>query len=693
MVNIIMKDLLLNTPLTEIRKIDGKRAKALGRLGLVTLEDLLWYWPARWDDLSIITPIAKVAAGDEVTVAGNIQSISTRRTPRRGMTITEALISDASGSVKVVWFNQPYLATFLPKGTDALLHGKADYDSRGLKLSNPSYEKQKADSVHLGRIVPVYGATKNLTSKWLRFFIKPLLGSADKIEEFLPQGILEKHNLMGLEEAIQQIHFPDSEDKLERAKRRLAFDELLLLQINAQSNKKKWEANKSYKIKFNESGVKKFVASLPFILTKDQKKAAWEIFRDSDKGSPMNRLLEGDVGSGKTVVAVMAMQLAATQGFQSVLMAPTEILARQHFNAVVALLKNVKLKVGLLTRVDSKLSGKDLSRQEMLKRISEGKVDVIIGTHALIQEKVVFKDLALVIVDEQHRFGVRQRAALKKVNKNKKVPHLLSMTATPIPRTLALAIFGDLDLSIIREMPEGRKPILTKVVAPINRTKAYHFIKKQIDAGRQVFVVCPLIEESDKLGVKSVKEEYKKLDKDVFPDLAIGIMHGKLKKEEKENAMQDFLLNKVKILVTTSVVEVGIDVPNASVMMIEGAERFGLAQLHQFRGRVGRGEHQSYCFLFSDSDAENTLKRLSALVGSNDGFDLAKRDLEIRGPGEVYGLRQSGFPDLRMASLMDAELLKLAKDDAEDLVKNNKLDSYPELIQKLKKFSTVLHLE
>lgn len=688
-----MKDLSLNTPLTEVRKIDGKRSKALKKLGLVTLEDLLWYWPARWDDFSIITPIAKVTAGDEVTVAGNIQSISTRRTPRQGMTITEALISDASGSIKVVWFNQLYLATFLPKGTDALLHGRADYDSRGLKLSNPSYEKQKADPVHLGRIVPVYSATKNLTPKWLRFFIKPLLGNADKFKEFLPKKIIKKHQLVGLSEAIKQIHFPDSNKLLEAAKRRLAFDELLLLQINAQANKKKWVENLSYQIKFDESGIKKFVASLPFTLTKDQKKAAWEIFKDLDKGSPMNRLLEGDVGSGKTVVAVMAMQLAATQGFQSVLMAPTEILARQHFNAVGELLKDSKLKVGLLTRVDFKLANKDTPQKDLLKQISTGKVDVIIGTHALIQEKVGFKDLALAIVDEQHRFGVGQRAALKKINKNKKVPHLLSMTATPIPRTLALAIFGDLDLSIIREMPKGRKPILTKVVVPMNRTKAYGFIKKQITSGRQVFVVCPLIEESDKLGVKSVKQEYKKLDKDIFPDLAIGIMHGKLKKEEKETTMQDFFLNKIKILVSTSVVEVGIDVPNATVMMIEGAERFGLAQLHQFRGRVGRSEHQSYCFLFSDSDAENTLKRLSALVASNDGFYLAKRDLEIRGPGEVYGLRQSGFPDIQMASLMDTELLKLAREDAEELVKKNKLDDYPAIKNKLRKFSNVLHLE
>ncbi len=551
--------------------------------------------------------------------------------------------------------------------------------------------------------MPNYHLTANITHQQIRFLIKQVIGLADEIIDWLPREVMDNNKLISLGEAIKIIHFPKNEKDIDEARRRLAFNELFLIQLQSQLLRREAINRVSTPVKFFEAETKNFVDSLPFKLTNAQRKAAWEILRDMEKNKPMSRLLEGDVGSGKTVVAAIAMLNAVLNKKQAVLMAPTEILAKQHYESICRLFADFDIKIGLITQSDKKLNNElEIMNQELEKK---NKIhnslfiihnsQIIIGTHALIQEDVEFKDLALAIIDEQHRFGVEQRKTLIAKSGDKKItPHLLSMTATPIPRSLALAIYGDLDISIINEMPIGRKKVLTKVVPEENREKAYEFIREEIKNGRQVFVICPLIDLSDKLGVKSVKAEFEKLDKLVFPEIKIGMLHGKLKSKEKEEVMKDFLENKIKILVSTSVVEVGVDVPNASVMMIEGADRFGLAQLHQFRGRVGRSDFQSYCFLFTESDSANTLKRLDALTKYNDGFQLAKMDLKFRGPGEVYGTLQKGFPELKIASLFDYELMKTAKEEAEKLIKKDaSLNSWAELKNKMGENKNQAHLE
>ncbi|MDP2753735.1 MAG: ATP-dependent DNA helicase RecG, partial [Nitrospirota bacterium] len=504
--------------------------------------------------------------------------------------------------------------------------------------------------------------------------------------------------LLNLASAIAKIHFPKTTADIDRARERLAFNEFFLIQLQSQLIRRDALKSVSAKVEFKEAETKKFVDSLPFKLTDAQRKAAWEILRDMGEDKPMSRLLEGDVGSGKTVVAVIAMLNAALGGMQSVLMAPTEILARQHYETICRLLEGWNIKVGLLTRAMKRVNyelrimnyGLDKKDKNKNSLFIIHNSDIIIGTHALIQEKIKFKNLALAIIDEQHRFGVEQRKALiLKSGGARTVPHLLSMTATPIPRSLALALYGDLDVSVIDEMPANRKKVLTYIVPEAKRESAYKFIRGQIKQGRQVFVICPLIDISDKLGVKSVKAEFEKLDKKIFPDLKIGFLHGRMVAREKEEIMWDFLDNKIKILVSTSVVEVGVDVPNATVMMIESADRFGLAQLHQFRGRVGRSEHQSYCFLFAGErdfeilPSDKTMKRLQALVNCHNGFELAKMDLKFRGPGEAYGTAQKGFPELKIASLFDYQLMKQARDAAIKLINQDaSLNSWPELKEK-----------
>lgn len=689
----------LNTPLTEFRSLQKTKKDALERLGLNTLEDLLFYFPQKYDDFSTISKISSIAPGQNYTVKGKITSINNIRTPRKRMIITEAIITDNSGSAKIIWFNQPYLKNNFKPDTEVILNGKIERRYSSLQITSPNYERYKENSIHTGRIVPQYSETHNITSKWIRFFINPLLKHTKLIKDFLPINIKKSQNLIDLPQAIKQIHFPENNNKLNQAIKRLSFDELFLIQLDSQIKKQNWQQNKSKKFKFDQKLIKQFVDSLPFVLTNDQKRTSWDILRDLEKNKPMGRLLEGDVGSGKTVVAAIAALQVASLGSQVAIMTPTEILAKQHYDSFVELFKDTNIKIGLLTRLDNiTISKKKHTRKEFVEMIKKGKIDIIIGTHALIQKEVRFKDLGLAIIDEQHRFGVKQRAALRKVNLSKYTPHLLSMTATPIPRTLSLAIYGDLDISIIREKPKGRMEILTKIVAPENRNKAYNFINKKVKEGRQVFVICPRIEIGEKKDstwddVKAVKEEYKKLDKHVFPDLKIGLLHGKLKKEEKEKIMNDFAANKINILVSTSVVEVGVDIPNATIMMIEDAEKFGLAQLHQFRGRVGRGEHQSFCFLFSESPSFPSLQRLRALTKTNDGFELAEMDLKLRGPGEVCGQRQSGMPDLKMASLTDYENIKIAKSEAGKLLKSDsELEKHPQLKNELAKFKNTVHL-
>ena len=715
----------LRTKIEKLPFIGPAFVKKLHRVGIKTVEDLLFYFPFRYDDFSEVKKISEVELGEVVSVQGKIIEIKNIRSWKRKMNITEALIEDETSAIKAVWFNQPFLVRNLKKGANVSLSGKVVYAQEGLQLSNPSYELLgSGQSLHTARLVSVYHETQGLSSKWLRAHIKPIIKLADEVEEFLPASIIKDQNLFSYSKAVKQIHFPDNEEKARDAKRRLAFDELFLVQLYMMLQKKKWQENKSVKINFNKKlkkEIKDFVDNLPFELTDAQRISSWNIIKDFENSRPMNRLLEGDVGSGKTLVALISALVVIKSGYQVAFMAPTEILARQHFKEAVRrfgekhtpsegnsilnpLLRGVGVcKIALLTGSESKIYKdgeiEEISKKKLLEKIKDGEINFIIGTHSLIQEKVVFKNLAFSIVDEQHRFGIDQRAKIQTEVLDvkdglKTVPHLLSMTATPIPRTLALTVYGDLDLSILDEMPKGRRKIITKLVAPANRDLAYDFIRDQIKKGRQVFVICPLIEESDVLEVKSATEEYEKLSKNIYSDLSVGLLHGKMKSKEKEEVMQKFIKKKIDILVSTSVIEVGIDIPNASIMLVEGSDRFGLAQLHQFRGRVGRGEYQSFCFLFTDSTSATTARRLKALIKSNNGFELAEQDLKIRGPGELVGVRQSGLPDLAMASLSDSQLIKNTREEAGKLIDtDHKLSKYPKLAEKLKKFTKEVHFE
>lgn len=683
----------LDTSVSELPKIGEKLSKRLGKLGLHSVADLLAYYPFRYEDFSTITKIADVKPDTHITIRGTVNLIANKRAFRRRMYLTECLLSDDTGSIKAIWFNQPFITKMIKQGDTVYLSGKAEYTSYGLQLTSPSYEKIKKEQIHTARIVPIYSLTENLTEKQIRYLIKLILPLAKQIPDWLPKDFLKKYNLIDLAKAVHEVHFPSDQVSLDQAIRRLKFNELFLIQLRVQNIRRGLAELTAPGITFRENETKKFVRSLPFQLTASQKATTWEILKAIQMNKPMNRLLEGDVGSGKTVVAAIVVLNVVKNGFQAALMAPTEILATQHYKTINELLGGTGITVSLLTRSMKKYKGKETTQKKLLEHISNGNTQIIIGTHALIQEKVTFDNLGLVIIDEQHRFGVDQRKTLKQKSAEF-VPHLLSMTATPIPRSLALTLYGDLDLSIITQMPKNRKKIITKIVPPQKRKLAYNFIRDEISNGRQVFVICPLIEESDKLGVKAATAEYEKLRKNVFPDLSVGLIHGKLKAVDKDSAMNRFAENKIKILVATAVVEVGIDVPNASVMMIEGAERFGLAQLHQFRGRVGRADHQSYCFIFSDSDSDKTIQRLDALVTAKNGFELAERDLEFRGPGEVYGVRQSGFPELKIAKLTDLDLITLTKKAAVEFFKRDPdLKTYHSIKEKILSFAKNTHLE
>lgn len=679
----------------KLTRVGRSTARLLNNLGIFKVADLIEYYPFRYDDFSQTVKIKDLKPYQTVTVKGKLSLISNRRAHRKRMVVTEALLEDETGSIQLIWFNQPFLTKNLRVGEEIYVSGRVDLSNLSLQFVSPAYEKASQDSVNTGKIVPVYPLTSRLTQKQLRFLINFALKSLPSLTDWLPDKILQKYSLMPLGQAVEEVHFPSNFAELAKARYRLKFNELFLIQAQNQLQKKFLEKNKAVKINFQQADIVKFVDSLPFKLTDDQKKAAWQIFLDLEKNQPMNRLLEGDVGSGKTVVAALAILNTVLNGYQAVLMAPTEILARQHYLSLQRFLAGFNLPLALFSRSERLISGEEdkVKKEDLIAQIKEGKIAVVIGTHALIQEELQYRNLGLVIIDEQHRFGVEQRKKLKEKNLTKKTPHFLSMTATPIPRSLALILYGDLDLTMIKEMPKGRKKIITQVVYEKNRTQAYDFIRQEIRQGRQVFVICPLIDPSDKLGVKSVKEEFKKLDKIVFPELEIALLHGKLKGAEKEKIMADFKANKTKILVSTSVIEVGIDIPNATIMMIECADRFGLAQLHQFRGRVGRGEAQSYCFLFSDNFSDKTRERLSALVNSSDGFSLAEYDLKFRGPGEVYGTRQSGLPDLKIASLNDLELINLTKEEAAEFLAENGLEDFPLLQEKLAGLKTINHLE
>ena len=684
----------LKTRVEELYNVGQVCQKHLNRLGIFNIQDLLLHFPSRYEDLSSTKPIIEARPGESATFKGQLMKISSRRTKNRRMIIIEAIISDGTSTLKVIFFNQPFLTRFLRPGDNLVLAGKVDYKPYlGKYLSNPTYEKSNSPtSLHLGRIVPIYPETRGLSSRWLRLKIKPLLKFSSDFADPLPLSIKKRLDLINLDEALRQIHFPDFRESLKAAIKRLAFDELFIIALCAEILRHKFHSLQAEKIRFKKNKIASFVKALPFQLTDCQKRAAWEIICDLGKNKPMNRLLNGDVGSGKTIVAAIAAFLVSLNNRQTAIMAPTEVLAHQHYQNFIKLFKNYHLKIELKT------SSHNLVRKDKL--IDS---DIIIGTHALIQEGVKFKNLALTIIDEQHRFGVKQRALIKQRSTKRITPHFLTMTATPIPRTLSLALYGDLDISTIDELPRGRQRIKTSLIPPRKRNQAYDFIRSEVKKGRQVFVICPLIEKPDRNkekmtfdfdNRKAALEEYQKLKKTIFPNLKIGLLHGRMKSKDKEKTMQQFKKKKLDILVSTSVVEVGVDIPNASVMMIEGAERFGLSQLHQFRGRVGRSKHQSYCLLFSQSWGEETRTRLKIMVETNDGFKIAEADLKLRGPGEVYGERQHGASNLRFASLFDLKMIKFSRNEAKKLIaKDPNLASHPLLLNKLKAFEKEIHLE
>jgi len=707
----------LSTPIEEIPRVGPQSQRRLKRLGVKTVKDLLFHFPHRYEDFSNLISLSAAGEriGETICVQGKIAKIKNIRIFRRRMVITEALLQDGTGTLKITWFNQPYLINTFKPGDFLFLAGKMSLKNGKKYLSSPSYEKipaqfingEKYDSTHVGRLIPVYPETEGMSSRWLRFVIKPILTEfKNAVPEALPESIRKENNLLEMKKAIWQIHFPDSLKEAELARRRFVFEELFDLSLMILKEKISLSKEKTASIPINLDSIRKFVSLLPFKLTSDQRKSAWQILKDMEKPTPMNRLLNGDVGSGKTVVAVMAALNTVKAGFQAALMAPTEILAKQHHKTLITALKKFNLKIGLITGKENFVDGKKLKRNELLKKTKEGKIDILVGTHALVQKTVEFKKLALVIIDEQHRFGIEQRMNLAK--KQDFLPHLLSMSATPIPRTLALTIYGDLDLSLIKEMPKGRKKIITRIIPPAKRNEAYDFIRKEVKSGRQIFVICPRIEPSSAKTngeqtpflnernyswqeAKAVKEEFEKLKKEIFPDLRVTMLHGRMKTEEKEKALKSFRNGKTDILVSTSVIEVGIDFPNATIMMIEGSDKFGLAQLHQFRGRVGRGEYQSYCFLFSEFSSN---PRLRAMTISQDGFELAEKDLKLRGPGDLTGQRQWGIPDLVMAFLKNIELVEKTRQAAKAILQQDpEFKNHPLLKARMKEFHRKIHLE
>ncbi len=700
----------LEKSVSTLNRVGEAILKKLDKIGIHSIGDLLYYFPFRYDDYKGVVNIKDLQEGIMISVKAKVELIANRRSFKTHKIITEALVSDESGSLRLVWFNQPYVIKNIKPGDIFLFTGLVKADMLGPQLIAPSYERVSvSQTIATAKLVPIYYLTAGLSQKYLRSLVKQVLENIKNIPDFLPSAILEDNDLLPLNLAIQGAHLPQDDVDLANSQKRLKFDELFLIQLKSELSRRRRSQQQAPVVEFKEDHIKEFVSKLPFTLTKSQKISTWEILKDLEKHSPMNRLLSGDVGSGKTVVAAISIYCAVLNGFQSIMMAPTEILSKQHFESVSKLLGK-KLNVALLTRsqffgsIDNKII--EFKKKDLIKKIGEGQFEVVIGTHTLLSEKIILNKLALVVIDEQHRFGVQQRKLIKEkiTGLNGLSAHFLSMTATPIPRSLALTLYGDLDLSIIDEMPVGRKPVTTRLVEAYNRQKAYDFISEQVQKGRQAFVVCPLIApaedgDEDQLMLfhqtnekKSVIKEYEYLSKKVFPNFKVGFLHGKMAGKEKDEVMQKFKNKEVDILVSTSVVEVGVDIPNASVMMIEGAERFGLAQLHQFRGRVGRAQHQSYCLLFTTKETGGTtLDRLKFFEKNNSGFDLAQKDLDTRGPGEVYGDLQSGQDVWKLAGPVDQQLIKSARSAALKITPN--LDKYPKLKEKIKDFILGNHWE
>jgi ATP-dependent DNA helicase RecG len=705
----------LSDPLSSINRLSPDHAIGLQKLHITTINDLLYHFPTRYADIREEAHAVNVQKGEAVVIYGVMEKVSVKRSFKGHIPMTEAKVMDATGGVRCIWFNQAYIGKMYPDGTKVKISGVAQEDSRGIFLSNPTIERltelpEHADSLFGNSappefLTPIYPETKGVTSLYLYMLIKKAIQGnvLDDVEDPIPEVILKKLHLPLLKDALLYIHFPKNEALTIAARKRFAFEEIFFMQIKQYREKVEAKHSLAYPVTVDDTTLHDFISSFSFTPTDAQASAIDSILEDIAKSEPMGRLLEGDVGSGKTFVAAVVAYAALHnsgskngQRLQVAYMAPTEILAKQHFESFITFFKGTGIEIGLLTgsgckKYPSKSANEtvtDISRTQLLKWLADGRVSIVIGTHALIQKSVEFSNLALIIIDEQHRFGVKQRKALasKKSELRKELPHLLSMTATPIPRTLALTLFGDLELTVIDAMPKNRKKIITEIVPSSRRTETYELIRKELQAGRQVYVICPRIDEQDEEEkqvrlLKSVKEEAQRLADIVFPEFIVDIIHSKMKKEEKEEVMEDFLNKKSDILVATSVVEVGVNIPNATVIVIEHADRFGLAQLHQLRGRVGRAEHQSYCYLFTESTGESTRARLKALVTAKNGFELAEKDMLARGIGALMDGKQWGISDLAMEAIKNPKLVEIARQEARALVDSDPtLKNHPELL-------------
>jgi len=677
----------LNAPVTVLPGVGPKHGETLKKLGLETLEDMLYFFPRRYDDYSQLKTINRLEYGEQVTVIGTVQNASTRKVRNGKINITEGIISDGTGNLRATWFNQPWMTKKLRPGVQVVLSGKTEQYLGRISMNNPEVEQIEQQNLHTNRIVPVYPLTANITQRWLRRLMHRVITYwAPRLADPLPDDLRRDEELTELSNAILQVHFPDSKEKLQEARYRLAFEEILYLQLGMLEQKRTWRERSAQSFMVPQDWLDVRIDQLPFELTSAQQRALIEVRSDLASGHPMNRLLQGDVGSGKTVIAALAIAMVVREGSQSAIMAPTSILADQHYASMKNFLTG---QHGVLKEHQVRLiigATSDSDKQEIRDGLSSGDIKLVIGTHALIEDPVIFSDLQLTIIDEQHRFGVHQRAALRSKGKN---PHLMVMTATPIPRSLALTVYGDLDLLIMDEMPPGRQVVETHLLLPREKERAYSLIHNQVAGGNQAFIIYPLVgdkESSDLLleqeDSKAAIDEHQRLQKEVFTDLSLGLMHGRLKQDEKELVMEHFRSGEYQVLVSTSVVEVGVDIPNATVMLIESANRFGLAQLHQFRGRVGRGDAKAYCLLIPDSDDTAENERLSAMLKTNDGFALAEIDLNQRGPGDFLGTRQSGYTkQLQMASLTDLKLIEKAQHTAKKIHDQDPDLSLPEHAQ------------
>jgi ATP-dependent DNA helicase RecG len=664
----------LDAKLTVLQGVGARHAETLGKLGMITLGDMLYYYPRRYDDYSQLKPIKNLFYGEQVTVIGTIQSVHTRQIRGGKASIVEVIISDGTGGLRLSYFNQPWLANRFKQGDAISVSGKVDQYLGRLVMNSPDWESVEAENLHTNRIVPIYPLAERITQKWLRNVMKQVVEYfAPAVADAIPESVRNAARIMPLGEALLQVHFPSSQDKLKAARERLAFDEIFYLQMGVLRQRRDWQSVDARRFSVLDEWLDSRAASLPFTLTSAQQKAIADIRADLASGKPMNRLLQGDVGSGKTVVAAIAAAMITSNASQAAIMAPTSILAEQHYRNFTNLL-NDSLKpeeIRLLTG-----DTPEPEKEAIRNGLANNTIKIVIGTHAVIEPNVQFADLQFVVIDEQHRFGVEQRAELRSKGTS---PHLLVMTATPIPRSLALTLYGDLDISVMDEMPAGRIPINTFVLRPQERERAFTLLRGQIKDGKQAFIIYPLIEESEKIEARAAVDDYETLSKEVFPDLKLGLLHGKMRPAEKDETMLKFRDKQYHILVSTTVVEVGVDVPNATVMLVEGADRFGLAQLHQLRGRVGRGSDQSYCLLIPTREDAAENERLQIMAESNDGFVLAEKDLQIRGPGEFLGTRQAGFASgLRMASITDVKLIEKARTQAQAVFEKDADLSQPE---------------